>query len=1144
MVRPSSQAGCLSLSHREAGGVGHGIIRQWHGPQRFGWSIEQDPNTHPTVAALLKSLPLNFAMYPEDSFVTTVAAPAPPPFDDEPSYDVVADEHQPDAIPGYSSGAAPPLPTPSATDVLNELEDLSALVQDEEAAYHTDNYNDGMQAHDLPQHYDSQHPGFDDNGTVDQEALMADQEAQWRAEEDAQQQQADYEAQEQLRLQQEADDAAAEAAAEQARVDAEAEQARLDAEAEQARWQAEENERIEREQQAQREAQERQKAAAAAEAARRQQAEQAARKQAEEQARRQAAAAEQARRAAEEQQKQQQAAAAAAAAAAEQHQQAQAAQATKQKAAADLAAAATQKRQLANNLQARAEAAATRRSEAEAALAASEAELAELTQRVEQQRAQVTQLADEQALAERNATMASDAAEAAAASAAAAQQQAAAAAAATPAPSSRPPVTTASRQSFVELSDIDNLQAQAMQQAQERAGDFDLPVVDLDDADEPPALPRIEDVDEMIDEAANQPLPPVPPVGAAAQALPRPSTVMPQPLPKQPSLSAIPKPLPSTLPQAQPQPTALKPPTRAATAVPPAVARQPSSPALPVSRTPPPAAAQVQRAMSAARGGAATPPGRGSPVVSPPAPAPQSGSPAPGGAPAMPAAAPGRRVLRSNTEAPPPVRPDMQRNASFRKLNVDPNKKLATMSHLDNLLRTGPTEKVVQSARIGSTTDQLNPRSAAAGALPVGAVDITGTVGPPPPSGAPPASPGGPPGRLGASPASDNRVSQRAGSANVNEGMVQRTALALMMWLSPPTSSQLPQSTAAAIADGVALCRVMELLFDVKLQTATGPGTATANVQAALSALAAVGGRVDDIEVPQVVSGNNIRVALRVILRIWLRFVGCGGEGETRRAMLMWAGQLLGAAAPQSLAALARQQGGALLLMLVDAAAAQVSNQPGSNPPPPGSNPALAALDVALRRLRVPPIVSSSDLLDAANPIDEISLSLYLTLLWIRSVPANADKVARLERRGAIGAAPQAPPGRPPGAPAGRQPQPPQPQSTLLQQPPTPTSQRFAPPAVDPTPPPPEEGEEEVLEVMVMVANGQGQFEERSYVIDETSTALQVQRMIAADVRHPPAFEQRCHLYVVKQKLKRVLADHELLLTAEDAPEAFLYCPE
>lgn len=391
-------------------------------------------------------------------------------------------------------------------------------------------------------------------------------------------------------------------------------------------------------------------------------------------------------------------------------------------------------------------------------------------------------------------------------------------------------------------------------------------------------------------------------------------------------------------------------------------------------------------------------------------------------------------------------------------------------------------------------------------------------------------------------------MSQRAGSANVNEGMVQRTALALMMWLSPPTSSQLPQSTAAAIADGLALCRVMELLFDVKVQTATGPGTATANVQAALGALAAVGGRVDDIEVPQVVSGNNVRVALRVILRIWLRFVGCGGEGETRRAMLMWAGQLLGNAAPQSLAALARQQGGALLLMLVDAAAAQVSNQAMANPPPPGSNPALAALDVALRRLRVPPIVSSSDLLDAANPIDEISLSLYLTLLWIRSVPANADKVARLERRGAIGAAPQAPPGRPPGAPSGRQtavaqqqPTPPQQQQPL---PATPTSQRFTPAAVDPTPPPPEEGEEEVLEVMVMVANGQGQFEERSYVIDETSTALQVQRMIAADVRHAPAFEQRCHLYVVKQKLKRVLADHELLLTAEDSPEAFLYCPE
>jgi hypothetical protein len=39
IVRPSSMAGCLSLSHRDMAGVGHGIIHQWHGYVAFFFSF-------------------------------------------------------------------------------------------------------------------------------------------------------------------------------------------------------------------------------------------------------------------------------------------------------------------------------------------------------------------------------------------------------------------------------------------------------------------------------------------------------------------------------------------------------------------------------------------------------------------------------------------------------------------------------------------------------------------------------------------------------------------------------------------------------------------------------------------------------------------------------------------------------------------------------------------------------------------------------------------------------------------------------------------------------------------------------------------------------------------------------------------------
>ena len=47
--------------------------------------------------------------------------------------------------------------------------------------------------------------------------------------------------------------------------------------------------------------------------------------------------------------------------------------------------------------------------------------------------------------------------------------------------------------------------------------------------------------------------------------------------------------------------------------------------------------------------------------------------------------------------------------------------------------------------------------------------------------------------------------------------------------------------------------------------------------------------------------------------------------------------------------------------------------------------------------------------------------------------------------------------------------------------------------------------------------------------------------MIQADVQQPPHIAQRSHLFVVKQGRKRILGANEILLFAEDAPEAFLY---
>jgi hypothetical protein len=77
VVRPSSQAGALSLSHTEAGGaVGHGIIHCWDKEDRRGFSIEQAPETYLTVEHLLLSLPLRHGDYNID--VANATAPVQP----------------------------------------------------------------------------------------------------------------------------------------------------------------------------------------------------------------------------------------------------------------------------------------------------------------------------------------------------------------------------------------------------------------------------------------------------------------------------------------------------------------------------------------------------------------------------------------------------------------------------------------------------------------------------------------------------------------------------------------------------------------------------------------------------------------------------------------------------------------------------------------------------------------------------------------------------------------------------------------------------------------------------------------------------------------------------------------------------------
>jgi hypothetical protein len=92
VVRPSTQFGCLSLSHvHPDGSVGHGMIHRWPKPGvadvRQGWSIENEPQTYGTLAQLLESLPLKHGLIDAElvtdeelaAIAAASAAPAPAP---------------------------------------------------------------------------------------------------------------------------------------------------------------------------------------------------------------------------------------------------------------------------------------------------------------------------------------------------------------------------------------------------------------------------------------------------------------------------------------------------------------------------------------------------------------------------------------------------------------------------------------------------------------------------------------------------------------------------------------------------------------------------------------------------------------------------------------------------------------------------------------------------------------------------------------------------------------------------------------------------------------------------------------------------------------------------------------------------------
>ena len=322
-------------------------------------------------------------------------------------------------------------------------------------------------------------------------------------------------------------------------------------------------------------------------------------------------------------------------------------------------------------------------------------------------------------------------------------------------------------------------------------------------------------------------------------------------------------------------------------------------------------------------------------------------------------------------------RAPIAKRASVRQLSLDQSSKLNAMSSLDSMLKVGPNEKVVRSAQQGvAAEEQVNPKGRVSG-RPVGGIDPTRPpepAGPSTPMTTPTPTPVAPMTRA----PSSSRVSESAAmattttttttaaaaataQANINEAMVQRTMLSLLTWLAP--TNEPVTTTAAALADGTVLARIAEQLFGSGATVPRAPPLVA--TQAALQLLASAGVRTDDVVPAALVAGNDTRLALRVALRVWLRFVGVGAEGETRKAMLSWVATLLPDAPPPSLAVLARANQGQSLLRLVDALSR-------SAPTMAPAVPAAAALDKAAQLLRVPAIVSTTDLLET-KPIGKRS---------------------------------------------------------------------------------------------------------------------------------------------------------------------------
>ena len=118
VVRPSSQPGLLSLSHKEDdGAIGHGIIYCWRSAARHGYSIENSPDTHPTIEALLLSLPLR-----HEDYAMRTSRGVSPAAEREALADALASQLASELS---QAGSPAPTPTPTPTPNTHAVSDTS-----------------------------------------------------------------------------------------------------------------------------------------------------------------------------------------------------------------------------------------------------------------------------------------------------------------------------------------------------------------------------------------------------------------------------------------------------------------------------------------------------------------------------------------------------------------------------------------------------------------------------------------------------------------------------------------------------------------------------------------------------------------------------------------------------------------------------------------------------------------------------------------------------------------------------------------------------------------------------------------------------------------------------------------------------------